>query len=148
MSENALSGHGTIIARENDPYSGTFTDIAELRDITLPALSRNEFDGTTQNDDIDTYVLGVLRRGAVTVSVNFIPTNSTHDHTTGLMSDIKANILRGYRFTIPTTPSWVWICSGRVQNVGPITAPVDGLMSADVTLRLTGKFTINGTVFG
>jgi len=146
MSTNALSGHGTIIAKQGTGLA--FTDIAELGDIALPELSRNEFDATTQNEDIDSYVLGVLRRGAVTIGMNFIPTDPTHDHLTGLMSDIKANSMKGWRFTVPTaTTPWVWICSGQVQKVG-VKAPVDGKMAADVTLRLSGKFLVNGVLFG
>lgn len=140
MSLNALSGHGTLIARNG-------TTIAELGDITLPELSRNEFEALTQSENIDSYILGVLRRGPVTVKMNFIPTDGTHDHLTGLANAIITNSMDGYTFTVPTSPPWIWIASGQVQKMTDV-APVDGKLESDVTIRLSGKFYINGVLIG
>jgi hypothetical protein len=142
MSVNAVTGHGLIVSRQ---ISGTFVDIAELGDITLPELSRNEFDATTQNEDIDSYVLGVLRRSALTFGVNFIPSNTGHNEATGCIADIRTNVMRGYKFT-HTSTSWVWIASGQVQKVS-IKAPVDGKLGGDITLRFSGAMSINAVTF-
>ena len=147
MSYLALSSHGTVVARAPAATSLTFTDIAELGDITLPELSRNEFESTTQEVDIDSYVQGVLRRTPVTFPLNFIPSNATHDHLTGLFKALKDNTLDGYRFTIPLATPWIMICSGQVNKIAPKT-PMDGKLAADVTLRLSSKFMIQGVVFG
>lgn len=144
MSVNALTGHGTKIAVQLTP-GGSFTNIAEQGDITPPALSRNEFDSTTQLEDIDSYVLGVLRRSTVTVAMNFIPTEETHDEQTGLYKLMIDNTMTGWRFTFPDATAW--IASGQVTNIQP-TAPVDGKLSANVTLRFSGAMTINGVEVG
>jgi hypothetical protein len=136
---NSMSGHGTIFAYQSVLTPTVFTDVAELGDITPPALSRNEFDSTTQNEDIDSYVLGVLRRGAMTMPINYIPTEPTQDHITGLQSLIIDNTVTGFRVTFPDGTAW--IMSGRVQNFVPH-APNDGLMSADVTIRFSGAMKI------
>lgn len=143
----AISGHGTLIARAPAATPTVFTDIAEMGAITPPPLSRNEFDATTQNLNIDTYVLGVLRRGQMSVPMNFLPTNATHDHLTGLYKALitEPPPVDGYRVTFPDTT--VWIMSGQVQGIAP-TAPVDGLLSANVTLRFTGKMSIGGVTIG
>lgn len=143
MSTNALSGHGTLVAKEDTP--GVFTTIGELGDVTPPELSRNEFDTTTQNENIDSYVHGVLRRSPLTFPINFIPDNATHDHLTGLYHDIITNTMKGWRLTFPD--GTVWISSGRVSNVRA-QAPVDGKMSADVTVRFSGVFQIDGVIYG
>lgn len=143
----AISSHGTIVAMQLTP-GGAFTDIAELGDITPPAMSRNEFDATTQEKDIDAYALGVLRRGAFTVPLNFLPDNNTHDHLTGIYYHLIHNIVSGYRVTFPNEPTpTVWIMSGQVQSITP-NAPVDGKLSAQVTLRFSGFMTIGGVVIG
>lgn len=144
MSVNGLSGHGTIVAVQLVP-GGAFTDIAELGDISTPGLSRNEFDATTQNEEIDSYILGVLRRGALTFPVNFIPTNNTHDHLTGLIKLHADNVMTGWRQTFPDGTEW--IMSGQVQALGSA-APVDGKLSMDVTIRMSGVMTIGGVTFG
>lgn len=147
MSVNQKSGHGTMIAVQLTP-SGSFTDIAEMGDVTPPSLERNEFDATVQNEDIDSYILGVLRRGVFSVPLNFIPDNNTHDHLTGLQKLIIGNTITGFRVTFPqVTPSVVWIMSGAVKSFAP-TAPVDGKLAATVQIRLSGRMTIGATTVG
>lgn len=143
----AISSHGTLVARAPSATPTIFTTIAELGDIMPPELSRKEFEATTQNINIDAYVLGVLRRGAMTIPLNFIPTDATQDHITGLL---KAMITEpppvdGYRTTFPD--GTVWVCSGQVQAFKP-KAPVDGKLEADITIRFSGKMTINGIIVG
>ena len=141
----AISSHGTLIARALAATPTVFVDIAELGDITPPELMRNEFDATTQEKDIDSYVLGVLRRGAATIGMNFLPTEASHDHITGLYKAIIDNSIDGYRYSMPQ--GLVWVCSGQVQRIVP-KAPVDGKLALDVTLRFSGRMTINGVVIG
>jgi hypothetical protein len=143
----AISGHGTILARAKAATPLTFENIAEVGDITAPGLTRNEFEGLTQDRNIDAYVLGVLRRDAMTLALNFLPDDGTHDHLTGL---IKALItepppVEGYRMTFPG--GLAWIMSGQVKGVQP-TAPVDGKLSATVTLRFSGLMSIGGVTIG
>lgn len=144
MSVNGLSGHGTIVAVQLTP-GGAFTDIAELGDITPPETSRNEFDSTTQNENIDSFILGVLRRSALTFPLNFIPSNNTHDHVTGLYKLQADNVMTGWRNTYPDGTEW--IMSGQVQALKPA-APVDGKLAMDVTIRMSGVMTIDGAVIG
>jgi len=147
MSVNQKSGHGTLIAVQLTP-GGAFTTIAELGDIGLPELSRNEFDATTQNEDIDAYVLGVLRRGSWTVGVNWIPDDSTHDHLTGVYKLMIDNTMTGWKVTLPqVTPAIEWIMSGQVQSLKP-NAPVDGKLSSDMAIRLSGLMSIGGVTIG
>lgn len=147
MSVNQKSGHGTMIAVQLTP-GGAFSDIAEMGDVTPPSLERNEFDATTQNEDIDAYVLGVLRRGLFTVPLNFIPDEGTHDHLTGVQKLLIDNTMTGWRVTFPqVTPSVVWIMSGQVKSFVP-TAPVDGKLAADVSIRLSGQMSIGGVTIG
>lgn len=144
MSVNALSGHGTLVAYQPTP-GAAFVDIAEQGDITPPEMSRNEFDATTQNENIDSWVLGVLRRGAFTTPLNFLPSNGTHDHLTGVYYHLINNVMSGWRVTFPDgTP---WIFSGQVKGITP-KAPVDGKLSADVTIRFSGLMSIDGVIIG
>lgn len=140
----ALSSHGTIWAIQETP-GGAFTDVAQLGDLTLPELSRKEFDASVHGKNIDQWVLGILRRGPFTVPINFIPDEGTHDHTTGLYKLLIDNTITGHRVTFPDgTP---WIMSGQVQAIKP-KAPVDGKLEADVTMRFSGFMSIDGVIIG
>ena len=142
----AISSHATLWAVQLTP-GGVFTTIAELGDIVPPGLSRNEFDSTTHNINIDAYVLGVLRRGALTVPLNFLPGDATHDHLTGITKLMVDNTVTGHRVTFPNVPATVWIMSGQIQAIEP-QAPVDGKLSADVTVRMSGLMSIGGVSIG
>lgn len=147
----AASGHGTKIARAKSATPTVFVEIAEMGDITFPGLSRNEFDATNQNTNIDARVLGVLRRGDCTLALNFLPNDATHDHLTGLIGAMLTEPppTDGYKFTFPTAVgASVWVMSGQVKAINNVKAPVDGKLSADVTLVFSGLFTINGVVYG
>ena len=136
----AISSHGTIVSVQLTPGS-TWTDVAEQGDITPPEMSRNEFDATTQEKDIDSYVLGVLRRGSFTQPLNFLPGDNTHDHVTGVYKLLIENTITGWKITYPDTAGTVWIMSGQIQALKP-GAPVDGKLSLDMTLRFSGAMQI------
>jgi hypothetical protein len=143
-----ISAHGTIIARAPAATPGVFTDIGEVGDLVPPSVSRNSIETTTHNDDIDQYVQGVLRRGEVTFPINFIASGTvgaTHNHLTGLYQSIIDHSKDGWRISFPDGD--VWIFSGGVSNIGK-RAPVDGALTADVSIRPSGLMSINGVVVG
>lgn len=141
----AISSHGTLLYREVPVGSNTWEEIAEQGDLVPPETMRNEFDASVHNRNIDDYVLGIFRRGATTMPLNFLPTNGTHDHLTGLYKDQIDNTIRGYKVVYPDTTEW--ILSGQVKNIAP-KAPVDGKLAADVTFRFSGLMMIDGVVIG
>lgn len=140
-----ISAQGTVIARSIDPnwppdapQGGpvSYVDIAELRDITVPALTRNEIEMTTHNEEDDSYIVGIRRHGSMTFNMNFVPSNATQDHLTGLQKAWFDGTRDIYRITYPDGTSWLF--SGFVSNFGA-TAPVDDRLGADVTIRPTGR---------
>lgn len=142
-----ISGHGTKVARALAATPTVFTDIAEMKDVAPPELTRKEFDGTVQNLNIDSYTVGVLRRNGFVMQLNALQNDPSQDHLTGLL---KAMITEpppvdGYRITFPD--GLVWVMSGQVSGFKNL-SPVDGLMSVSVTIRPTGKMTIAGIVVG
>ncbi len=144
-----LAGHGAKVYRAPIATPTTFTEIANLGDITMPGLSHNEFDGSDHNDNIDKYVLGILRRDLFTINLRFLPQDPTHDHLTGLIKACTTNPppVDGFKIVFPDLTT-TWIASGQVKDVNNITLPIDGLSTADVTIRLSGRMTINGTLIG
>lgn len=145
MSEtNAISAQGTIISvspdpnwPDSDPQGGAldFEEIAELGDITLPETSRNEIETTTHNQQDSRFIVGIRRTGTMTLNLNWLPGNSTHDHHTGLQAKQVDGSRDIYRATFPDGSSMTF--SGYVSNVAR-EAPVDNKLSATVTIRPTG----------
>jgi hypothetical protein len=144
-----LSGHGAKISRAPNATPQTFTEIAEVGDITLPGLDHNEFEAMSHNRNIDAYVMGILRRDLFSIKLNFLPSDSTHDHLTGLISAAITNPVPvdGFKIVFPDGVN-EWIASGQVKSVNNIVLPVDGLSSADVGIRFSGYMWINGVLIG
>lgn len=144
-----LSGHGAKIYRAPIATPSTFTEISEVADITLPGFDHNEFDATTHNRNIDAYVMGVLRRELFTIKMNFLPLDTTHDHLTGLLKACFTNPvpMDGFKILYPDGVTF-WQASGQVKSVSNIVLPVDGLSTADVGIRFSGKMNVNGTLVG
>jgi hypothetical protein len=139
MPNQSISAHGTLIARQN-LGAGVFTNVGELRDITPPALTRNAIETTSQNNNDDSFVVGIRRRGELTFQIGFVPgLDATHDEATGLIKSWNDGQLDGWRVTYPD--GTVWIFSGYVTNIAP-SAPVDDGLVADVTIRPTGAMSI------
>lgn len=141
---NGISAQGTLIARsidpnwpDDNPQGGPldFEEIAELMDITPPALTRNAIETTTHNQQDDRYIVGIRRHGEMSFNVNFLPGNGTHDHLTGLQKSWHDGARDIYRLTYPDGTQWLF--SGFVTNISPA-APVDDRLAADVTVRPTG----------
>jgi hypothetical protein len=128
---NAISAHGTIVERNG-------VEIGELRDITPPALTRNTFDTTTQNDDDDSYVVGIRRKGELSFTINFLQSGEvSHGAVSGLLAAYLNGSKDLYKITFPDSSYWMF--SGFLSNIAP-KAPVDGELSADVTIRPTNAF--------
>jgi hypothetical protein len=85
----------------------------------------------------------VLRREAITVPVFFnAATNPEH---VALRQSIIDNSYDGFRITFPDGD--VWVGSGFVRQLQQ-TAPVDGLYTGNVTIRLSGAMYANDQLLG
>jgi hypothetical protein len=132
----AISAQGTLLARAPADTPTVFTEIAELRDMTPPALSRNTIEITNHNNLDDAYIVGIRRHGDMTMTIGFLPDNATHDHLTGLQHAWFIGSRDIYKLTFPD--GFQWLFSGFVTNVAPDT-PVDDGLTAEVTIRPTGR---------
>lgn len=140
-----ISAHGSILSWQATP-GGAFTEVGQLMgDLIPPEFTRNRIDTTTHNDDIDSSVLGVLRRGDLELHILFVKADATHNATTGLLHAIITNLKTGFKVTYPDTT--VWVFSGGVSKFG-MKAPVDGAFTADVSVAPDGIMTIDGNAIG
>jgi hypothetical protein len=137
MSNNAIFSHGTLIQRETAPGSTVYTTIAEIMDLTPPALTRNTFETTSHNDSEDSYIVGLKRKGEITFKVNWIPTDPTHDDSTGLIASWNSGALENYRIVWPGVGNGYWQVPAYVINFQP-ESPTEGVQAANVTLKPSG----------
>lgn len=133
----AISGFGTLLKRNG-------TTVGEVNDITPPGMSRNTIDVThhqSPNAWME-FIKGLKDGGELTFSVNYIPTNSTHNASTGLLADFTNNTtVDTWQVIFPDTSGTTWSFSGILTDFSP-TAPTDDKLAADVTVKVSGQPTL------
>ena len=154
MSGSALSGHGALLEMELDPSGSpnTFTTVAEvMSDLPRLTTSRTQTETTPHTSTIDCYVSGVIRRAPLDFTVNFLPTNTTHDEVTGFLDALNTNETRGYRITANgATPGGAdsWTFSGDVASWNQIDPVREGARSLAVSIQASGPMLVGSTVIG
>lgn len=119
--------------------SEVFTTIAEVMDITtgesLRTAETTAHDGTGWAEHIGT----ILEGGEITFSLNFNAA-ATQGFATGLRADMVARTKRNFQLLIPTTVNKTGSFAALVTAF-PLNLPVDGALTADVTLLVTSTVT-------
>ena len=133
---NAIPAFGATLKK------GT-TAIAEVLDISGPNLSRATIDATSHGSTggWKEYLAGVKDGGEVSFTVQYVPTNSTHDASTGLLSLLDDTTPSTFSLVFPDSGSTTWTFNGWVTAFHP-SAPVEGKLTAAVTIKVTGQPTL------
>ena len=136
-----------LVARAPALTPTVFTTIAEIDTITLPEISSNEYDSSTQNHTIDVYVVSsLLRRKVASAVLNMLPSDATQDHVAGLYFARLNNSFDGYKFSHAAS-GLVWVASGYVTILAPKT-PMEGKMQLGVSWRFSGPMGIQSNSAG
>lgn len=136
---NVKSSFGSFLQAGDGGAPESFTTIAEVGDIAGPSLTRDTEEVTNHSspNGWEEFITTIGRSGEVTFPVNFIPTDPTHDGTTGLVGMAGDGLLRNWRLLISTTGKrWQFAALVTGFEGG---SPVVGHNSADVTLKISGK---------
>lgn len=143
-----ISAHGTIISfLPIGSGAGDWIEIAELGDIGGLGFTRNEFDITSHNRNIDTWIMGVLRRQPLTFPMFFNRAIASQMLLQQAMLDNDPNTNMAYGFRVQSPDGGDLIFSGGVREMTE-TAPVDGAKTANTTIRPTGEFWLDGELYG
>jgi hypothetical protein len=135
---DAISAHGTIIRMNGNV-------IGRVRDIKGPARTRNVFDASTHNDEDNIVVVGIRRKGPLTFMINYLPGTDLPSPDADIDAAYESGSKDTYTLTYPDGGGIGF--DGFVTNVNPA-APVDGLLSADVTITPSGASTLGSPTFG
>ena len=135
-----ISAFGTLL-EESTSYLGSWGVIAEVQDLAGPNLSLATDDATHHEspDAWEEFIATVKSGGEVTFPINYVPTGSTHDASTGLIKWLNDRSLRNFRMTFPDNTAWPF--SAFVTAFNPM-APVKGKLAANVTLKISGAVSV------
>lgn len=142
MGVRARSSHGTLIYHQPAATPNVFTVVPEIGDIDNLGTMRNTFDVSVHNEDIDTYVVGIMRRDVVSFPMNYVAADVVH---IAMRTSHYAGHVDGWKVKWPDDD--VMIFSGAISNMGK-PAPVDGALRQTIAIRPSGLFSYNGTIIG
>lgn len=139
---------GTILAVGNgETPSEEFSEIAQVKDISGPSMSRETIDVTNHQSPsgYNEFLASVIDGGEVTFTVEYDPEDSTHDQTTGLLYLMGLTTTRNWKliFPVETVTPGTYEClnfAALVTGFNP-NAPVKGSLTVDITLKVAGAVT-------
>ena len=145
MTERAAKG--SALAIEIDASPGTFTTVAQVRNIDGPSLALDPLDVSANDDDPRFYrdfIPGWHDPGEVTVELIWDPADATQgDFPEGLLGIYDVAEVHVFRFqTPPFGAPQTWVFSGIVTGYEP-GAPFDEALTATVTIKLVGAPTLS-----
>lgn len=141
----ALSSFGTFLKIGNGGTpTETFTTIAEVRDISGPSFSVGTEDVTNHDSNgWREHIPTIIEGGEVTFDINFVG-GATQGFASGsLYDDMIDKTKRNFQIVLPAgvgasndTGSFAAYVTGF-----ELSAPVEGVLTASVTLSITGSVT-------
>lgn len=139
----AVNAFGTLLKIGDGGGGEVFTTIAEVQNISGPSLSLEMIDVTNHSSTAGwkERIGGLLDGGEVTFDINFQPTASTHNYSAGLVKDMVNRTRRNFKIVFPDGSSTTWTFSALVSKFQS-KAPVNGQLSASVSLMITGQPTL------
>jgi predicted secreted protein len=138
---SAIWAYGSKLQLSDMATSPTFSDIAEIIELTPPSESRDDIDVTNMSsaDSTKESIAGWKDSGECSFKANWLPTNATQNKSTGLR----------YVFEQGTNVNWKIILPSSVLTIsflGHLTAletelPLDGQAQISGTIKLSGAAT-------
>jgi hypothetical protein len=145
---NAISGTGILLLAGDGATPENFVAVAELVSLKPPQLSRKEIEVTPHNTAVtmgEQSILGMLRKGNVTGTLNWLPTDPTHNDTTGFLGDMINNVKRNWQIQMPPNGYPQWTFPARVQLFDPDDVKTDSALGIKFALTIDGGITmVNG----
>lgn len=135
----ARLGYGTKLKMGDGASPEVFTEIAEIK--SLEDSDSSEQVEVTNHQSASSrreYINGLIDGDEITFTVNYLPTNVTHDRITGLRSKVGGASVN-FRLEEPGNSTGQEF-DALVINCGR-SYPVDNVMEMTVTLKKTGAIT-------
>lgn len=120
------------------------TTVAGVKSVSGPGLKVDTEDVTSHDSPggWEEVVATILRSGEIKVEIEYDPAGATHKNEAGgLLYDLSQRAGTAYSIVFPVDPVVTWSFTAFVIGFEP-NAPVDGALTATVTLKITGAPTL------
>ena len=140
MSVSPKAAKGTLVKIGDGASSEAFTTIAGVQDVDGPDLSgTDEYDATHHSSTGKEYVQGLKDAGELSFPLVY---DSDDTQQAALQAAGVADTLTNFQILLPDTGATLLAFAGRVKSF-KFNAPVEGVLTANVTVRISGSITIS-----
>ena len=140
MAEKA---YGLTFAYQ-DADDATYHALGSITDLSPPAVTKDTIEVTSHGDSgIRTYIGGLVDFGEVSITINYDPDNAGATRFRTLAetpNDSPTTANTGYKITYADTGATVLTFNGVVTGFEQ-NAPIDGQLSAVITIKVSGSVT-------
>jgi len=139
----SVASFGTILAMGADPtkalLADTYTDIIEMHDLSGPGLELSTIEATHHLSPNATreHTASLKDLTEMTFEIAFLPQEGTHGLTSGFLKAWQDRERVNWKLTFTDAAATTWGVKGFVTGF-EIGAPLEGLLTANVTIKLTG----------
>jgi hypothetical protein len=132
----ATKGFGALLKRAG-------STIAEVQNFTGPSLALGTAESTHMGSTsgFREFIATVKDAGEITADISFLPVHATQSYAAGLIKDLYDGTSQTFTIVWTDSGATTWSFTAWVTRFVP-TAPVDGRLTASVTLKLTGVPTL------
>ena len=142
MTSSAFWAYGSLF-QIGDSTGANYTTVAEVTKLTPLAMKRDSIDLTSHqsSDGYSEKIPGMRDAGAVSVDCNWLPTNTTQDKTTGVLSTFNDNVNHYWRVVLPGSILTITMFGHVTEFKGELPLKEQGALS--LSIELSGKPTFS-----
>jgi predicted secreted protein len=137
------SGYGCVLKRGDGGSPEVFTTVAGITHIGGPDMKVDMIDVTSMDSPNGwrEFIGGLKDGGSLRLTCNFDPQTATQSYSTGLLKDFVNRTKRNFQLVLSDAGATTWSFAGFVTDF-PVDMPVDGKLSVDITIKITGQPTL------
>lgn len=141
MTTGATPAYGTLLKMGDGATPETFSTVGEVLDLDLPEVKAN-YEEVTSHDSggWEEHLATILGGGEPGFKVNWLPTNATHNETTGVLYAALNRVKKNWKIVLPNTAKTFAFAA--YISVKP-SAKVKGVLDADCKLKISGPVTVS-----
>lgn len=139
---NALAAYGTLMQIGDGATPEVYATIAEVLDIsTNVRLNTEDATNHSSPNAWGEKIATIKEMDDITFQVNYIPDDTTHGYSAGLMNDLDDRTLRNFKIVFTDSATTEWIIPAYVAAIGPA-MPVRGKLTASIVLSVASAPTL------
>jgi predicted secreted protein len=139
MTTSGFWSYGSALQLGDGGTPETFATIAEVKDITPPQLERDSIEMTSQDssDGYREFIPGWRDGTELTFECNWLPSNTTHDKTTGMLADFNDNVNHNWKLILPDSVLTITFAGHITAFNGDL--PLEEGANLSITVKISGK---------